>query len=326
MTVLGFTAVAPVASIDRRAVRRGLAALVAALIAANAAAFWVTGTSTTEVSVDDAVARFRAATPPTADAAAPSGEAPAAIAGADGTLLAEPARPTAQRSSGPTTSVVSLVPAEGEKAAGEASPARAAGPAGVYLYATKGYEEVSVLGGARHTYPDSTTVTYTPTDCGYVIRWDALQERWDEWDACTPGSRIAVNNFVGYRSFFGQVDEKEYRCTEPADFRPDTDEVGRTFTGRCSTGRAEAIVDGKVVAIETVTVEGQTVPAVRVRLDLTLTGPTAGTRVLESWYAVDSGLLLRRTSATEADSESALGQTHYSEHFTLELSSLTARR
>ena len=325
MTVLGITAVAPMASIDRRTLRRGLAALVVGLLAANAAAFWTTGTSTTEVSVDDAVARFRAAAPQAAGAAAPSGEAPAVTAGADGIPLAEPARP-AQHASSPTTSVVPVVPSEGDAQSLAAPAARAAGPAGVYLYATKGYEEVSVLGGARHTYPDTTTVTYTPTDCGYVIRWDALQERWDKWDACTPGTRIAVNDFVGYRSFFGQVDEKQYRCTEPADFRPDTDEVGRAFTGRCSTGRAEAVVDGRVVAVEAVTVDGQVLSAVRVRLDLTLTGPTAGTRVLESWYAVDSGLLLRRTSATEADSESALGQTHYSEHFTLELSSLTPRR
>jgi hypothetical protein len=65
---------------------------------------------------------------------------------------------------------------------------------------------------------------------------------------------------------------------------------------------------------------------VRVRLDEKLLGETHGTRTSDSWYAVTNGLLLKRTSLTDADTQSAFGATHYHEELSVTATTLTPRQ
>jgi hypothetical protein len=52
---------------------------------------------------------------------------------------------------------------------------------GVYVYASRGFDSVDALTGARHDYPAQTTVTVTTEGCGVRVRWNTVRERWDEW-------------------------------------------------------------------------------------------------------------------------------------------------
>jgi hypothetical protein len=169
-------------------------------------------------------------------------------------------------------------------------------------------------------------MTLTNSACGQDLRWDALDQRWDRWTTCADGRAIALRALTTYHQFFGQVDERTYRCSPSTQFRPADDRRGTTFGGRCAADGAEAVLAGVVVGVETVTIGGRPVPTLHVRVDERLTGATRGSRTSESWYALGSNLLVKRTSLTDADTKATFGSTHYREHLTLQLASTTPRR
>jgi hypothetical protein len=185
---------------------------------------------------------------------------------------------------------------------------------------------VTVLGGSRHDYPAQTTMTVTHTACGADVRWDALDQRRDLWTTCQPDARIELRDFTTYHSFYGQPENRQYRCQPETLFRPAAEAAGTRFSGRCTSDGAAAEIGGEVVGIEDVQVGDQVVAAIRVRLDEMLTGATAGSRTSDSWYALHDGLLLKRTAHTEADTAIKVGTTHYTEVVELRLLSLTPRR
>ncbi len=74
------------------------------------------------------------------------------------------------------------------------------GDFGLYLYATDGFESTDALVGSRHDYPAQTYITIQPGGCGTLVRWQALEERWDEWDFCADGS---LAGWQGYHEWFG---------------------------------------------------------------------------------------------------------------------------
>lgn len=306
-----------------RLVHRLLAASIAALLLANAWAFVEVGTRVTPVSVDSAVARFRslaAAAPRRSESSteglAAGAEAAAAPAAADGGSDTSNAH-------GSATSATAAGRATVTPAAG--APAAAKRPtSGVYVYATSGFEEVSIAGG-RHDYPSQTTMTVTPAPCGIDVRWDVFQQRWDRWTLCTPGQQLEVHQFETYHEFFGQVEHRSYDCAPGTDFRPASDQPGTRTSGRCQSGGAVVDMVATVVGIEDMAVGSAKSPALHVRVDETLTGDTRGTRSSDSWYAMADGLLLRRTAATSVDTEAVFGSTHYTEELRLDLTSLEPR-
>jgi hypothetical protein len=196
----------------------------------------------------------------------------------------------------------------------------------VYTYQTSGQEHVSVGTGASHDYPATTHVTVTETPCGATVRWDALEQRYDQWQTCTTGDDIRLQSFTTYHDFFGQVDKKEYACTPETALRPAGRQAGATFAGTCKAANAAAVLHGTVVGIENVIVGGQPVACLHVHIDEDLTGATKGTRTSESWYALTSNVLVERTAKTDADSDTAFGYTHYTETLSMKLVSLTPQR
>jgi hypothetical protein len=295
---------------------RWIALATAIVVVAAGGTFYVIGRQATPVPVDTAVARYRN---DVADAARgiPVQSRKVAVDAA-----------SAKSSRGPTTAPTR----DGEPAAGRdhATPVRPGGNAiaapGVYVYATQGYEEVSVLGGARHTYPDQTTITVIRSTCGADVRWDGLEQRWDQWTTCAAGHAIQWREFLTYHEFFKQVDRKDYVCSRTTLLRPGSDTVGSAFTGHCEGSGAVIDMTGRVVGIENVKVGATTVRAVRVHIDEKPSGATKGRRIYDSWYQMGTSLLVRRESRTDVDSKSAFGYTHYIERLSLALTSLEPRR
>lgn len=301
----------------RRPVSRALGLGVVCLLAANAWAFTVVSNRVTPVSVDSAVERYRETTLASTTA---TGAGEAARTGEHATLAVP--QPVSQPE-GPGTGPI--VRNATDAVAGLVAAGSQAGPRpGVYVYATSGFEEVSVA-STRHTYPAETTMTVTPGSCGAEVRWDVFEERWDRWTLCTPGAQIEVREFETYHEFFEQVERRTYACAPGTDFRPADAKVGTRTTGRCESHGAVVDMTATVTAIEDVVVGSTRVSAVRVRLDEMLSGDTRGTRSSDSWYAADSGLLIRRIAKTSVDTKAVFGDTHYSEELTLDLTDLEPR-
>lgn len=267
-----------------------------------------------------AVAAFRSPSPspspapaaaaPTVPVPVPSGPSPSAAApGAVAT-----AAPT--RTSPPPAAAPSGAPA----------PARDEVPPGVYRYTTTGHEQVDVLGGARHDYPATTTVTYSRSGCGTEERWQPLEGRVGVAVQCSGSVGSELRSTYQEREFFGQSQSKTYTCDPGVLLRPRDPRPGQTWTGRCTSEDSTIALAGRVVALEDLDVAGTRVPVVRLAIRGTLTGSTRGRSDREVWLARADGLMVQATGDTDTDADTAGGTVRYRETYRLRLQSLQPRR
>ncbi len=196
---------------------------------------------------------------------------------------------------------------------------------GVYVYDTVGDEHVDALGGATHGYPERTTMTITTTDCGYRVRWDVFQERFDELDLCLTADGESIAASRQHREFFGITNDRTYRCDESTTIRAEPSVSGDVRSTTCWAGEASAGMRVTVIGPDTITVGGQPVDALKVRLESELAGDVRGQSLLDYWID-DTGLVLRRESKVTTDADSPLGVTKYDETYTVQLVSLVPER
>jgi hypothetical protein len=203
----------------------------------------------------------------------------------------------------------------------EARPAQ-----GVYAYATTGSEEVDVLGGSSHTYPDTTYVTLRHSACGFDVRWQPLEERWDDTSLCASDGRTEIRRYTMYHEFFQRGVEERFDC-EPGAMRvfDRSAAAGATWMGRCEGEQSRIDMAVRVVGAETLDVGGTPVQAVRMHYDGRMSGANNGTQVQERWIDPRTALLLRMTSVVEGVVTSPLGQSNYAERYELRLTSLQPR-
>jgi hypothetical protein len=197
---------------------------------------------------------------------------------------------------------------------------------GVYVYETVGDEQVDALGGATHTYPAETTMTITSTDCGYRVRWDVFEERFDELDMClTPdGESIAASR--QHRQFFGITNDRTYRCDDTTTIRSEPPAPGDARSTTCWAGPASADMTVTVVGPDVVSVGGRSLDALHIRLQTELDGDVRGTSILDYWIDATNGLILRRESQVTTDADSPLGVIEYDETYTVQLVTTEPRR
>jgi hypothetical protein len=196
---------------------------------------------------------------------------------------------------------------------------------GVYVYATAGRDEVTLLGGSHHDYPPETSLTVTPVPCGASLRWDILGERWEEWTICLDDGRRLIRSIAAYHQFFGRSDLREYTCGEDSLFHPPRPLLQRTWSSTCRAPGTEATAAGTVAGIEFLSVRGTRVRTVHLRIVTTFEGDTRGTRQTEIWVATDTGLPILTVQSDDLDTDTPLGDTHYVEELRLELRSLQPR-
>lgn len=300
----------------RRAVRIVLAIAIGGNLVGGLGAAYLLG-GARELSVDQALDRFRRSRGDAPNASTPnpvpSGGSPTPAVRSSATSSAARSRPGAS-SPGAATSGTATLSRPLEE--------------GVYVYATEGYEETDALSGQRHTYPSRTTMTISRsgTNC-YTWRWQPLEERWDESDACRRSSGIVLNRFSMYHEFFRRGIREDFVCGSSAVVMPMDARAGRSWTFRCESDDTVIASDVRVVGIETLTIGGTRVRAVRVRYDTTMSGDNQGTHVQERWLAQESGLLLRMTTAVDARVETPVGDpARYTERYRLDLTSLEPSR
>jgi hypothetical protein len=193
--------------------------------------------------------------------------------------------------------------------------------AGVYSYSTQGQEWTSALGGAAHAYPATTTITVSPTDCGFTARWDALQQRWDEESDCSSGSATVMRLFTLHHEFYGVRDTRTYACPETSFRRPPPSwTAGAEWRFRCLYGSQTLDVAAAVVGSEPVTVGGTVVDTVHVREHDRYDGSDGtGTATTDWWLDGRSGLVVRRVTDLSQDGNSPFGRVKYTENYRIDL-------
>jgi hypothetical protein len=173
-----------------------------------------------------------------------------------------------------------------------AAPIAAARP-GTYVYDTTGFESVDALGGARHAYPERTTISVRRANGCTTFRWQPFTQRFYDWQTC--GTRL--RGFGELHRFFDRDDRRTYRCDETSSL-----EGGWRCTAQGTT--------------ETARVASSAPHHVRLRTELT--GKTAGTGLREIWLRAD-GVPRRMIVENESTSPSFLGDVHYRERYELRL-------
>src|SRR5688572_25759970 len=106
-------------------------------------------------------------------------------------------------------------------------------PAGVYRYATEGFERIGGPLPGRLAYPATTTIAVAHSGCTLTERWEARPERYAEWRYCVTGTAWRLRSVTDYHEFFGNAQRRAYRCSGRAVPRPARIEEGFRWTDRC---------------------------------------------------------------------------------------------
>lgn len=301
-----------------------LGVVVVMVIAAGGFYVWhrlSTGGEVTEVGVDEAVDRYReqiGATTSGPDATTASATtAPTDISPTD-TASTSPAD-TSPADSSPTDVRPTTQGAADTTTTSTAAPAAHSLVApGVYQYATTGFDQVDALNGARHDYPEITTITVVPFECGVRLRWDIAVQRWDSWDWCLDGDAIRQTGWVGYHEFFGTPGQNDYVCD--GDPRPLDAPAGTTWAMTCRMGdRTTTTFTGTVVDRTALTVAGTEIPVLHVRYEVDVVGDSTGHQSVEGWYRLTDGLPVREHLEIATQQDTVIGTTNFDESYTIDL-------
>jgi len=199
----------------------------------------------------------------------------------------------------------------------------APGDFGLYSYATDGFESTDALNGAIHEYPAETFMTIQPGGCGEIVRWQALRERWGEWDLCDDGAMVSWTSF---NEWYGVRNTDTWVCDPPV---PYTGEPGETWRVRCVNTNpdhpADHFAEYLVVGFETLTIGDETVETLRIRMTATTVGWTESTMVEETWTMPGTNLVVRRTRDYTSFNDTHIGRVEYHEEYDVVLTSLSPR-
>jgi hypothetical protein len=196
---------------------------------------------------------------------------------------------------------------------------------GVYVYATTGGDGVDALGGASHDYPALTTLTVTEAGCGVAQQWVAAEERFDQFLTCaTPdGTGVDLAAFTEFHEFFGISERDDFLCS--GDPRPLVAEAGTTWTVVCARSGEHSTWSGRVLAPETITVDGTDVATDHVVWEID-NGDDRDRQRTETWYLAGTDLVVKRVIDNHTIEGSVVGDVTYTESAELLLQSLTPSR
>jgi hypothetical protein len=225
----------------------------------------------------------------------------------------------------PSSSVVSV---PSSVSVSTAAPAQFSLPEpGVYRYATAGEEGVDVLGGATHVYPAETTITITAEGCGVLLRWDLLQERYEESRLCATPQGIELQaTGAFYHEFFQHGQREEMVCDRGVLVVPADRRAGEVVPLACRLNDRPWLPEWQVLGRDVRTVDGVDIQVTHVRLTIA-DDDEYWERVVADWWLDDRGLPIEMTASKQSKSNSSLiGDVVYHETYTVVLSSLTPLR
>lgn len=294
---------------------RGLTITVAVLLVAAGAAVRLRQPAS-PVTVDQAVQSFRTAS----EATVPQHGTP--------TASIEPPAPTGPRSTVATSSAgqphssdpKTTTPARPRPDGTLRAPAE-----GVYVYDTRGGGSTDALGGARHDYPPNTPVTVRRTSCGYVIRWQPLEERWDEWEFCLAADELTLLRITTFVRFYGQSRRQDYAC-DRSPSQPGSAPPGSSRTYSCRSSDTTLVTTTTVVGTKVLRIGEDDVRAIHVRHETEVSGNVEGHQRADWWLHPDSTLPVRMERVANVTSGSGLSRANYKEEYSSTATSLEPNR
>jgi hypothetical protein len=198
--------------------------------------------------------------------------------------------------------------------------------AGVYRYRTSGDERIDALDGAEHRYPAETTITVVAADCGVSLRWDALRERWDEWQLCLTDAGIELGaSGTQYHEFFGQPERETVSCDRGALLVPSAPPPDEPAELSCTLADDPWQPTWTVLERTTRDVDGRSVAVQHVRMHIADDDEYWETTTID-WFLADSGLPVEVVADKSSSSPSPIGPIRYDEQYRLELVSTSPMR
>jgi hypothetical protein len=206
---------------------------------------------------------------------------------------------------------------------------------GVYTYKTTGSESAHAPGllTSGSSYPATSAMTIYSKGCGQEWSWQPLSNRYENLVLCrSTNGAIMLQSRFDADQFYGVMDARQFACTSSSNWLPANARARDKLSGSCvnggnkNSGGMTVAYSGEVVASNSVTVGGRSVPAVHITLNEKFTGDTVGTGSVSMWLDSSTGLLLKETRTETSRSESVIGWVPSTEVFSLDLASLTPRQ
>jgi hypothetical protein len=296
---------------------------------------------TTEVTFEDALARFQAGrtgmvTPAAAGAAATSSTAaggageggssadPGAVAPAgDDAQAASPPAPEETPRTMAAPAAAAPVPAQAQADAPEVAR-YVRPPEGVYSYRTEGWESISV-GGAKHEYPARTYTTVTHLDgCRWEARGDVIEEHVDRRIWCSDVDRLLQHFQSREVEFFGKRDQVDFTCDPPGVLHAVGLTPGATEAADCADGKGNhARLVRTYHGTQTMTVGGESVVVEHLTISGSFSGKATGSSEDAVWVLASNGLTVRWDRTVDTLADAAFGaKVRYREQASFVLESL----
>jgi hypothetical protein len=197
-------------------------------------------------------------------------------------------------------------------------------PAGVYVYATEGYEKTDALHGVAHRYPQRSTIAVAAADCGVRLTWRVLEGRSTEWTYCVTDEGWELRSQDERHTFFGRTERTTYVCEDTLVRRA---RAGATsWTGSCSTGSSQEDVTITARGSESREMRGRRVETEHVSKESAFRGDISGTARHDLWFEAESGVPVEVIMVSRTTTASPIGDVGYEEEVTLTLLSLEPRR
>jgi hypothetical protein len=205
-------------------------------------------------------------------------------------------------------------------------------PAGVYVYRGTGTEHLSVPPKSQGQGPRMpATVTHRSDGC-WTFRIDFSSQHWQTWIYCPRvGGLVELGGqtFERWDFVFTKYDStSRFSCNPPsvvirAAMRPG-DHWEQSCRGTSSGTKGDAVTSGRYTFVgdEVVVVGGRDVPAHHFRQLRTLSGSQTGTQTTDYWFATENGLPLRNRRTVTVHTDTAIGESTYTERGNFVLTSL----
>jgi hypothetical protein len=235
-------------------------------------------------------------------------------------------QPKQQNESAPSDKAAAPAPAAQPQQKQQAAATPGYGPVveGVYVFATKGYEQTDALAGQRHDYPSETSITIRKTDCGWLARWEPLRERWEETGMCERAAGTEMARYTMYHEFFRRGVTEDFACPGAYVQKPAAN-PGDVWTIACESKSSKVAGKVTVVGVESMNIGGQTIQATRYRYDIKVSGANEGTMVQERWLGNSPRVMARLTQVADLKVSSPFGKVGYKENYRIDLKSVRPR-
>jgi len=193
---------------------------------------------------------------------------------------------------------------------------------GVFSYETSGGESLNLLGVSR-SFPSRTSmVVAAASNACSAVDWVPIAQHTETTSICAAAHHsLVMKTLVTHEAISGTTTTAMISCPSTMYLVPPIDMPGVQWTATCheDTPANTVSVSGRVLGTGPLTVGGQIVPTLHVRLMLAFSGTDQGTNPIDFWVSTSRGLIVREQEAVHI----AQGGVHYTETMDSRLVSVT---